>query len=45
MRKDLPAPHRSHARGGTLQGGLRPFRPTDVDPVHRASQDPETQRW
>jgi RimJ/RimL family protein N-acetyltransferase len=24
---------------------LRPFRPTDVDAVHRASQDPETQRW
>ena len=24
---------------------LRPFRPADVDAVHRASQDPETQRW
>jgi RimJ/RimL family protein N-acetyltransferase len=24
---------------------LRPFRSTDVDAVHRASQDPETQRW
>jgi RimJ/RimL family protein N-acetyltransferase len=24
---------------------LRPFRPSDVDAVHRASQDPETQRW
>jgi RimJ/RimL family protein N-acetyltransferase len=24
---------------------LRPFRPTDVDAVFRASQDPETQRW
>ena len=24
---------------------LRPFRPDDVDDVHRASQDPETQRW
>jgi RimJ/RimL family protein N-acetyltransferase len=24
---------------------LRPFRPEDVDAVHRASQDPETQRW
>jgi RimJ/RimL family protein N-acetyltransferase len=24
---------------------LRPFRPTDVDAVYRASQDPETQRW
>jgi RimJ/RimL family protein N-acetyltransferase len=24
---------------------LRPFRPDDVDPVHRASQDPEAQRW
>jgi hypothetical protein len=33
MRKDLPAPHRSHARGGTLQGGLRPFRSSDGDAV------------
>ncbi len=24
---------------------LRPFRPDDVDAVHRASQDPESQRW
>ena len=24
---------------------LRPFRPTDVDAVLRASQDPDTQRW
>jgi len=24
---------------------LRPFRATDVDAVHRASQDPATQRW
>jgi RimJ/RimL family protein N-acetyltransferase len=24
---------------------LRPFRTDDVDAVHRASQDPETQRW
>jgi RimJ/RimL family protein N-acetyltransferase len=24
---------------------LRPYRPDDVDAVHRASQDPETQRW
>jgi RimJ/RimL family protein N-acetyltransferase len=24
---------------------LRPFRAADVDAVHRASQDPETQRW
>ena len=24
---------------------LRPFRPTDVDPVYRACQDPELQRW
>jgi len=24
---------------------LRPFRPDDVDDVHRASQDAETQRW
>jgi RimJ/RimL family protein N-acetyltransferase len=24
---------------------LRPFRPEDVDAVHRASQDPESQRW
>jgi RimJ/RimL family protein N-acetyltransferase len=24
---------------------LRPFRPSDVDAVHRAGQDPETQRW
>src|SRR3954449_3287155 len=24
---------------------LRPFRPTDVEAVFRASQDPETQRW
>lgn len=24
---------------------LRPFRPDDVDAVHRASQDPETQRY
>jgi RimJ/RimL family protein N-acetyltransferase len=24
---------------------LRPFRPDDVAEVHRASQDPETQRW
>jgi RimJ/RimL family protein N-acetyltransferase len=24
---------------------LRPFRPSDVDAVLRASQDPETQRW
>jgi RimJ/RimL family protein N-acetyltransferase len=24
---------------------LRPFRPTDVDAVFRASQDPETRRW
>jgi RimJ/RimL family protein N-acetyltransferase len=24
---------------------LRPFRPADVDAVHRASQDPETKRW
>jgi RimJ/RimL family protein N-acetyltransferase len=24
---------------------LRPFRPSDVDVVFRASQDPETQRW
>ncbi len=24
---------------------LRPFRPSDVDAVHRASQDSETQRW
>ncbi|WP_169063921.1 GNAT family N-acetyltransferase [Geodermatophilus dictyosporus] len=24
---------------------LRPFRPDDVPAVHRASQDPETQRW
>ncbi|MDP5182771.1 GNAT family N-acetyltransferase [Blastococcus sp. BMG 814] len=24
---------------------LRPFRPADVEAVHRASQDPETQRW
>jgi RimJ/RimL family protein N-acetyltransferase len=24
---------------------LRPFRPEDVDAVHRASQDPEAQRW
>jgi RimJ/RimL family protein N-acetyltransferase len=24
---------------------LRPFRSDDVDAVHRASQDPETQRW
>ena len=24
---------------------LRPFRAEDVDAVHRASQDPETQRW
>jgi RimJ/RimL family protein N-acetyltransferase len=24
---------------------LRPFRPSDVDAVFRASQDPETQRW
>ena len=45
MRKDLPAPHRSHARGGALQGGRRPFRSSDVDAVHRASQDLETQRW
>ena len=24
---------------------LRPFRPEDADAVHRACQDPETQRW
>jgi hypothetical protein len=24
---------------------LRPFRPGDVDAVHRATQDPESQRW
>lgn len=24
---------------------LRPHRPEDVDPVYRASQDPESQRW
>ena len=24
---------------------LRPFRADDVDAVHRASQDPESQRW
>jgi RimJ/RimL family protein N-acetyltransferase len=24
---------------------LRPYRPEDVDPVHRACQDPEIQRW
>jgi RimJ/RimL family protein N-acetyltransferase len=24
---------------------LRPFPPSDVDAVHRASQDPESQRW
>jgi RimJ/RimL family protein N-acetyltransferase len=24
---------------------LRPYRPEDVDAVHRASQDPESQRW
>ena len=24
---------------------LRPFRPADIDAVHRASQDPVTQRW
>lgn len=24
---------------------LRPFRPSDVDDVHRASEDPESQRW
>jgi RimJ/RimL family protein N-acetyltransferase len=24
---------------------LRPYRPEDVEPVFRASQDPETQRW
>jgi RimJ/RimL family protein N-acetyltransferase len=24
---------------------LRPLRPADADAVHRASQDPETQRW
>ncbi|MGY2004936.1 GNAT family N-acetyltransferase [Blastococcus sp. SYSU DS1024] len=24
---------------------LRPFRTGDADAVHRASQDPETQRW
>ncbi|MGY1824833.1 MULTISPECIES: GNAT family N-acetyltransferase [unclassified Blastococcus] len=24
---------------------LRPYRSSDVDAVHRASQDPETQRW
>ncbi|HEY0401271.1 MAG TPA: GNAT family N-acetyltransferase [Blastococcus sp.] len=30
---------------GTERLVLRPFRPADVDAVHRASQDPETQRW
>ena len=24
---------------------LRPYRPEDVDPVHRACQDPDIQRW